>query len=448
MTDITREVAQFVRGSRWFDLPAQVQHEAKRIFLNWLGCALGGSTHPAVPAAVAALAELSGPPQATVLGQGIRMDIASAALLNGLSASAHAFDDTHLATIAHPSAPSGAALLALAERQPISGSAFLHALVLANELQCRLSKALAVAPAHCHVGLYMTGITGGFGVAAAVGKLIGLNLEQMIWAMGIAATQAGGFRATHASMCSGYVPAHAGRSGLVGALMAAKGFTCSAHFLDGRNGFGDVFGAPTHLAALTDRLGEHFDCLDVAAKPYPAGVFIHPAIEACLALSVMDGVAPAAIEKVALRVHPLGVGLTGKTAPNNAYDAQISVYHWAAAALVNKAAGLREASDACVADSRVVALRRKIVVNADESLQADGAVASVTLRDGTTRHAHVEHCLGSAARPMSDQDLEMKFVAQLADGPLATRAQALIEACWAIAEAPDVSHIAPGIWGR
>ena len=447
MTDVTREVAQFVLGSHWSDLPARVQHESKRIFLNWLGCVLGGSAHPAVPAAVAAFAELAGRPQATVLGRGIRMDSANAALLNGLSASAYAFDDTHLSTIAHPSAPSGAALLAFAERQPVSGSEFLHALVISNELQCRLSKALAIAPARCHVGWYMTGITGAFGVAAAVGKLIGLNVEQMIWAMGIAAAQGGGFRATHASMCSGYVPAHAGRSGLVAALMAAKGFTCSAHFLDGRNGFGDVFGAPAHLAALTDRLGEHFDCMDVAAKPYPAGVFIHPAIEACLALSGKDGVVPAAIEKVELRVHPLGIGLTGKTEPNNAYDAQISVYHWAAAALVRKAAGLPEASDACVADPRVVGLRRRIVVNADELLQADAAIASVTLHDGTTHRVQVDHCLGSAVRPMSDRDLENKFIAQVADGPLAKRAQELIEVCWNIAAAPVVSRIAPGVWG-
>ncbi|MFM9888411.1 MAG: MmgE/PrpD family protein [Burkholderiales bacterium] len=448
MTDVTRAVARYALRSRWSDLPPAVQHEGKRIFLNWLGCALRGSGHPAVASAEAAIAEFAGPPQATVLGRGIRMDIASAALLNGLSASAYAFDDTHLDTIAHPSAPSGAALLALAERRPLSGKDFLHALILANEIQCRLSKALAVAPAKCHVGLYMTGITGGFGVAAAVGTMLGLSEQQMIWAMGIGATQGSGFRATHASMASGFVPAHAGRSGLVAALMAAKGFTCTDQFLEARNGFADVFAGQAHLAALTDQLGEQFECMSVAAKPYPAGVFIHPAIEACLTLSTSEGIAPNAIERVQLQVHPLGVGLTGKREPQGAYDAQVSVYHWAAAALVNKAAGLPEASDAAVADPSIVAMRRRIVVNADTSLHANEAIVTAEMQDGTTRRVHVPNCLGSAARPMSDRDLEGKFLAQAIDVLPRPRAEQLVDTCWNLHSAADVSRAAPGIWGN
>ncbi len=448
MSDVTLAVAQYALRSRWSDLPPAVQHEAQRIFLNWLGCALRGSRHPAVASAQAAIAEFAGSAQATILGRGLRMDIASAALLNGLSASAYAFDDTHLDTIAHPSAPSGAALLALAERQPVCGTDFLHALILANEIQCRLSKALAVAPAKCHVGFYMTGITGAFGVAAAVGKLLGLTEQQMIWAMGIGAAQASGFRATHASMASGFVPAHAGRCGLVAGLMAAKGFTCSDQFLEARNGFADVFASPAHLAALTGRLGEHFECMGVAAKPYPAGVFIHPAIEACLTLSSTAGIAANAIERVRLQVHPLGVGLTGKREPQSAYDAQVSIYHWAAAALVKKAAGLDEASDACVADPTIIAMRNRVVVDVDDSLRADEAIASVEMRDGTTRRVHVPHCLGSAARPMSDHDLEVKFLAQATDVLPRPRAQQLVDTCWSLHSAADVSRAASGIWGH
>jgi 2-methylcitrate dehydratase PrpD len=445
MTDVTRTVAQYALRSRWSDLPAPVQHEAKRIFLNWLGCALGGSAHPAVASAQAAIGEFSGPPRYTVLGRQTRMDIASAALLNGLSASAYAFDDTHLDTIAHPSAPSGAALLALAERQRVGGTEFLHALILANEIQCRMSKALAVAPASCHVGLYMTGITGAFGVAAAVGRLMGLREQQMIWAMGIGAAQGSGFRATHASMVSGFIPAHAGRNGLVGALMAAKDFTCTEHFLAARNGFGDVFASPANLDALTDRLGGHFECMRVAAKPYPAGVFIHPAIEACLKLSAAVGAEQ--IESVHLQVHPLGIGLTGKREPQGAYEAQVSVYHWAAAALVKRAAGLTEASDAAVADLHIIAMRDRVGVDADDALRADEAIATLTLRDGTTRRIHVQHCLGSATRPMPDRALEEKFLSQT-DGVLTrARAQQLIDECWNIDTVADVRCAGPGIWG-
>jgi 2-methylcitrate dehydratase PrpD len=445
MTDVIRTVAQYALRSHWSDLPSPVQHEAKRIFLNWVGCALGGSTHPAVASAQAALDEFSGRPRCTVVGRGIRTDITSATLLNGLGASAHAFDDTHLDTIAHPSAPSGAALLAFAERQPVRGTEFLHALILSNELQCRMSKVLAIAPASCHVGLYMTGITGAFGVAAAVGCLLGLSEQQLVWGMGIGAAQGSGFRATHASMVSGFIPAHAGRNGLVAALMAAKGFTCTDHFLEARNGFADVFASAAHLAALTDGLGTHFECMHVAAKPYPAGVFIHPAIEACLKLGAE--VAPDQIKRALLRVHPLGIGLTGKREPKGAYEAQVSVYHWAAAALVRRSAGLAEANDAAVTDPQIVAMRQRVVVNADESLRADEAMASVDLMDGTSRQVHIPRCLGSATRPMLDRDLEDKFLSQSNGLLLRRRAQQLIEECWNIHTVDDVSRAAPGIWG-
>ncbi len=447
MAEVTRELARSVLASQWSDLPQQVQHEGVRAFLNWVGCAIRGSEHAAVESALAAVNEISGPPQASVLGRGGRLDMVHAALINGLSASAYAFDDTHLESIAHPTAPAAAALLALAEGRHITGTAFLHALILANEIQCRLSNALAVPPAHCHVGLYMTGLTGAVGVAAAVGKLLGLDEQRLVWALGIGATQGAGFRATHASMCSGYVPAHAGRNGLFAGLLAAKGFTCTENILEARNGFADVFAAPANLAALTDGWGERYECMAVAAKPYPAGCFIHPSIEACLELAQSGEANAEQIERLDLRVHPLALGLTGKTEPQHAYDAQVSVYHWAAAVLHHRAAGLQQTTDECVRDPAVIALRQRVKATVDESLGPDEARATLTRRDGRALQVHIAHCLGGAARPMSDAELEKKFLDQV-EGMISTRrASELAEQCWNIASVQDVSRIAPGIWG-
>lgn len=447
MPGIAAQLARYVTAARWADLPKHVQHEAVRAFVNWVGCAIGGATHPAVNSALAALSEISGPPQATVLARGKRMDMVHAALLNGLSAGAYAFDDTHLASIAHPTAPSVAALLALAETRQTGGPEFLLSLVLANELQCRLACALAVPPAQCHIGLYMTGLTGGIGVAAAAGKLLRLDERRLVWAMGIGAAQGSGFRATHASMCSGYVPAHAGRNGLLAALLAAKDFTCTEDALDARNGFADVFGAPANLAALTDRLGEHFECMNVAAKPYPAGCFIHPSIEACLELS-QAVVKADDIERLDLKVHRLALGLTGKPEPLHGYDAQVSVYHWAAAALIHRAAELPQASDECVRDVQVAALRKRVHPQVHESIAPDEAQATLTLTNGRTLQRHIRGCLGSAARPMSDAQIERKFLRQAEQILPPQRAQELAEQCWGIASAQEVGRIAPGVWGK
>lgn len=436
----TRELARFVLRSRWSDVPAHVRHEAVRAFVNWVGCAIGGAAHPAVNSAVATLAELSDSSRCDLLGRAERLGPLDACLVNGLSASAHAYDDTHLSTIGHPTAPTVAALLAQAQLRAAGGAEFLHAVVLANELQTRLSAALALPPAHCHVGLYMTGLTGAAGVAGAVALLMGLDEQQTIWAIGTGATQGGGFRATHASMCSGFVPAHAGRSGLLAARLAAHGFSCNDAVLEATNGFLDVYGQPPNVGALTQGLGEHWECMNVAAKPYPAGCFIHPTIDACLQVADAHDLRTDDIERVDLRVHRLGLGLTGKQQPQHAYDAQVSVYHWAAATLQRRRAGLAEAADACVHDPSVVRLRQRVVAEVDESLGPDEATVVVTLRDGRRVQARVSPCLGSAGRPMDDAQIEQKFIDQAEPVLGAAHARELVARCWTLEAAPDVAR--------
>lgn len=444
----TGQIARFVHQSRWRDFPAAVRHEALRAFVNWVGCAVGGASHPAVQRALPALSALSGAQACTVLGASRQLDPLNAALLNGLSASAYAFDDTHLATIAHPTAPTVAALLAYAEMHPVSGEDFLHALMLSNEVQCRLSLALAVPPAQCHLGLYMTGITGPAGVAAGVGKLMGLSAQQLVWAIGIGATQGSGLRATHGTLCGGFPPANAGRNGLLAAHLAQAGLTCHDDALGSKHGLLPVFGQPPNVAALTQGLGESYACMDVVAKPYPAGVLVHPIIDACLQIADAHAIPSEEIECIALQVHELGLGLTGNKAPKHAQDAQVSIYHWAAAVLHHRRAGLHEASEACVHDPAVVALRQRIEVTVADDLRADEARVIVTLRDGTRHEAAALPCLGSAQRPMSDAQLDAKLISQATDlfGP--DGARQLATHCWNLPQAGDVRQAAPGFWGH
>jgi 2-methylcitrate dehydratase PrpD len=443
----TQELARFVSQANWSDLLVPVQHEAVRSFVNWVGCAFGGCSHPAIDSASKALGDLSGSGQCTVLGRGLRMAPLDAALLNGLSASAYAFDDTHLQTVAHPTAPTVAALLAYAELHPVSGPDFLHALILSNEVQCRLSCAMVVPPAASHLGLYMTGLTGAAGVAAGVGKLMGLSERQLAWAIGIGAMQGAGFRASHGNMCGGFVPAIAGRNGLMAAQLAANNFTCHDDTLAAKNGFLDVYSDPPNFSALTERLGEHYECMNVVAKPFPAGIFTHPSIDACLHLVEAHRFNSSDIERVDVHVHELCVGLTGKREPQHAYDAQVSVYHWVAAVLFHRHAGLKQASDACVQDQRVVALRNRVAVKVGKGLLADEARVIVTLRDGRQLESSISPCVGSARRPMSDEQINAKLIAQTTDLLGVERANRLAEHCWGLLKTSDVQRAAPGFWG-
>lgn len=444
---LTGQLARFVHRSQWQDLPGAVQHEALRAFVNGIGCAQGGASSAAVAHALAGLDRLQATGPCTVLGTQRRLDPSNAAMVNGLGIGAHAFDDAHLATVAHPGAPGIAALLAYAELHPVRGTDFLHALVLSSELQCRLSCALTVPPAQCELGWYMTGVTGAVGVAAAVGKLMGLSERQLAWAMGLAALQAGGLRASHGSMGSALIPGHAGREGLLAAHLAAGDFNCHDDALGATHGLLQLFGRPANADALTERLGQHWECMNVSLKPFPSGCLTHAATDACLQLVRAHDFAAADIARVDLWVHPLAEGLTGRGTPQHSFDAQASIYHWAAAVLQHRRAGLAEASDACVHDPAVVALRGRVVATVDEALALDAARAAVTLRDGRRLEAAVDPCIGAATRPMTDAELDAKLLRQAGDALGPDQALRLSRICWQLPEAADVGRAAPGFWG-
>ena len=411
MQDITRALAEYAVHSTYVALPEQIRTEAARAFLNWMGCALGGCSDPAVEAADAAVAALGGGVQASVLGRARRTDLASAAFLNCLSSTVHSFDDTHLATVTHPTGPVAAALFAYSEQHAVSGEEFVNALALGIEVECRLSNVLLLPPAQANLGLFITGITGPIGAAVALGRLMRFDEQKMRWAIGLAAAQASGFRGTHGAMAAFFIPAHAARSGVWAALLADKGFTCTDHVLEAPRGFVEVFGQGANLELAVLGLGTHFELLSNAYKPYPSGIVVHPVIDACLDIAAQLP-ADAELADITLQVHPLALELTGRREPKSPVEAQISLFHWAAACLLQRAAGLAQLGQDCIDNPAVAALRARITAQADPALRRDEAIAEVSLRDGRRLRAHVDHARGSVARPMTDGELDSKFSAQ------------------------------------
>jgi 2-methylcitrate dehydratase PrpD len=276
---------------------------------------------------------------------------------------------------------------------------------------------------------------------------MGLPAQQLGWAMGIAAMQGGGLRASHGTMSCAFIPGNAGRNGLLAAHMAASKFTCHDDALGTTNGLLQVFGEPANPKALVDGLGVHFECMSVEPKPYPAGCLVHATIDACLELVRAHTFKSDEIARIELQVHELALGLTGRREPQHSYDAQASVYHWAAAVLHHKQASLKEASDACVRDPAIVALRGRVVASVADDLDADGARVVVTLRDGRRLKASVGPCLGSALRPMSDEQINTKFLAQTETVLSGQRTRQLADVCWDLASVNDVGQCAPGCWG-
>ena len=432
MTDITRVLARYVCHSKFDALPPAIRHEGARAFVNWAGCAAAGSREPIVDRALAVLAEFNGAREATLIGRREKLDALNATLVNSMSSSALTFNDTHFATVAHPTSPVAAALFALAERQPVSGAEFVHALVLGDEIQCRIGNILCAPPAECQVGLSMAGLVGGIGAAAAAGKVMGLDETKMAVALGLAANQSCGLREAHGTMGSYFTPGHSARCGLFAALLAARGFECTETMIEGVKGFAVSFGTRPNLAAAVEGLGDHFETAALAYKPYPSGFVIHPIADACLDIAEKNQYEAADIERIEMTVNPLAVQLCSRPEPKTRNQALVSLQHWAAVSLIYKAAGIAELDESVLHAPEVDALRRKIVATSDPAIGREAATVRVALRSGRMLEAKVLHCRGSAGRPLTDDDISVKTRGQLRIAYPDAAAERILKECWRI----------------
>ncbi|HEX3884001.1 MAG TPA: MmgE/PrpD family protein [Stellaceae bacterium] len=441
MTDTppsTRLLADFVAASRWEDIPAPVRREGVRSLLNTIGCSLGGAGDEAMEIAIRALSPYFGPAQARVIGRRERPDALSAAFLNALSANVLEYDDTYLPTVMHPAAPVGPALFAIAERRQVSGAALVHAFILGVETSCRVGNALM--PNHYRRGYHITASCGIFGAAAASAKLLGLNPDQTRWALGHAATQSAGLVESLGSMSKSLGVGNSAKNGLAAALLAAEGFTGAEHAIEGKYGFANVTSETIDLGKITGGIGEDWQILQNAYKPYPCGVVLFPVIDACLDLRADHAPAPDGIRRVVVRGHSLLLERTDRPVIHNGRDAKVSLQHSVAVAFLSGAAGLAEYEDERVADPAVRALAARVEAIADDTVPVESAYVTVETAAGTLEH-HIRHGRGTPGRPMSDAELDAKVRGLIAFGSPFVDADRLIAAVRGIEGEADASGI-------
>ncbi|MCD6009578.1 MmgE/PrpD family protein [Halomonas sp. IOP_31] len=438
-TDVTRTLAEWIVGCRSDAIPEEIRTEGLRTFVNWLGCAIGGATHKTVDRALAAVAPFSGAPEASVLGRSERLDPLHAALINGISSHVLDYDDTHLKTIIHPAGPVASALLAIAETRPVSGTAFLDALIIGVEAECRIGN--SVYPEHYDRGWHITGTAGVFGAAAAVGRLLGLDVQKMTWALGIAATQSSGFREMFGTMCKSFHPGRAAQNGAFAAFLAQAGFDSSERAIEAPRGFANVMSDKQDYGEILGGLGTHWETALNSYKPFACGIVIHPAIDGCIQLRNELGDVNR-IVKVELLTHPLVLELTGKTEPRTGLEGKFSVFHAAASALLRGDGSPTAFTDEAVNDPALVELRRNVHVTTDPGCYEASVTIIVTLDDGQRLEKHVERAIGSRERPLSDDQIEAKFRGQAAMVIGEQACDSLIEAAWQIGAMDDVGALA------
>lgn len=435
----TQILASYVRDSRLEDIPADVRHEARRALVNYVGCAVGGSLHPAVDLAIQALGPYSGPATASVLGRGERLDPLHASLMNGISSHVYDYDDTTPKNYSHPSSPVASALFAYASVHPVRGRDFAEAFILGFEAESRVAN--AVYPAHYDAGWHITGTSGVFGAATAIGKLLGLSVQEMVWAIGLAATQASGLREMFGSMAKAFHPGRSAQNGYAAALLAQAGFTAGDRGIEGPRGFAAVQAAQYDLSKVTTGLGVDFDLRANTYKPFPCGIVNHPTIDACIQIHDQHHPPPQAIRSVRLRVAPLVLDLCNQQNITRGLQGKFSVYHGAAVGLVRGKAGIQEYTDEAVNDPDVKRVRESTTAAGDDSITEDQAHVEVELTDGRKLSRFVEESIGNLRRPLSDRQLDDKFRDQAALTLPRSQVDDLLALCWQIDQLSDVKPL-------
>ena len=437
-TFVGARLGNFVAGSHWDDLPEALRHEARRSLLNFIGCALGVARTPPIEMAMRVLLPLSGADRVTVLGRDERLDPLGAAFINAVGGNLLDYDDTHLRTVIHPTAPVAPAVLALAEQRGLSGQDVLHAFLLGAEVECRVGN--AVSPGHYARGWHITSTCGVFGAAAASARLLGLNAVQTWHALGIAASQSAGIVENLPSSAKNVSVGNSARNGLFAALLAEQGYEAAPAAIEGTLGWARAMGDVPSVADITDGLGEQWEMLLNTYKPYPCGIVMHSVIDACLALRRDHAVDPAEIEAVTVSGDQLLLD-RGDRVVSNDRDARVSIHHCAAVSFLFGAAGLREFSDALVHDPAVVALRGLTRAALDPASPRGASTATVRMTDGRVLTKTVLHAQGSAEYPLPDAAIEAKARDLGRFGGFNGSMDAVIAAVWGLDGAATVAPL-------
>ncbi len=436
---VTQRLGAFVAESHWDDIPAAVREEARRSLLNFIGCALGVARTPPIEMALRVLLPLSGPRSVTLLGRAEKLDPLGAAFINAIAGNLLDYDDTHLRTVIHPTAPVAPAALALAEQRGLSGAAVLHAFILGAEVECRIGN--AVSPGHYARGWHITASCGVFGAAAASARLLRLSAAQTSHALGIAASQSSGLVENLSSAAKNVGVGNAARNGVFAALLAEAGYTAAPAAIEGPLGWARAMGDAPVVSEITNNLGTRWEVALNTYKPYPCGIVMHAVVDACLELRREHGLTADAIAEITVSGDQLLLD-RGDRVVTNERDARVSIHHCAAVALLFGAAGLKEFSEAAVHDPAIAALRTLTKVRLDAASPKGAATVAVRTTDGRTLETTMLNPRGSAQRPLTNQEIEDKVRDLARYGGFRGPIDRIIAMLWGLETLPSIEPLA------
>ncbi|HEX2827505.1 MAG TPA: MmgE/PrpD family protein [Burkholderiales bacterium] len=396
-------------GLRYARLPEDSRKAVKRLLLDYLGVAIGGSASESGAIARELVKHDGGTPEATVIGDSVRLPAGAAAFANAIASHSLELDDIDVLANFHFSPPVFSTALAAAEVAGANGKQLLAALAAGCEMMERVSR--AANPSLRERNYHTTPTCGVFGATVAAAKLLGLPAKKLVSAIGLAGAQASGVLEFQGpSMQKRFGPGPAARGAITAVRMAALGYTGQAYIFEGRRGFLKAYTDAADMSELTADLDRPYR-LDIEFKPYACARPIHNAIDCALDLRSKHAPDLARVERIEVARHPFWVSKHGEKAPKNFHAAQLSLPYSVAVALKEGRALLAQYTDRHLRDATIQRLMSRTFITVDETLPR-GVSCRMTMKLDDDRRlvSQVDYPKGSIQVPMSDAELEEKFM--------------------------------------
>jgi 2-methylcitrate dehydratase PrpD len=417
---ITTEVVDFILKKD--APPTAIKKKAVDHVIDGIAVMLAGSRTECVKTLGTFIREKGSTPSSTLIGFNHKSHPADAALVNGTSGHADDYDDTQLSSspdriyglLTHPTVPVIAAALAIGETLDCSGRELLEAFIAGFEVECKLAE--AIKPEHYTRGFHTTGTIGAFGAAAASSRLLGLEEDEVRYALGMTASMSSGIRVNFGTMTK---PLHAGMAasnGVVACTLAKKGYTADREALDGRWGFMNVLGQGADPEKLVGKLGKPYTLLDPGAsiKMYPCGSLGQPSMDTLLEIVVEENLTPEDVQEIRLRAGPNILEPLRYTSPVNGLQAKFSLQFGLASILAKRRAGLREYTTEVVNSQDVRKVMAKVKTLLDPEVARMGtekmrSIVEVELHGGRVIRRVADTARGTPEKPLTKGELDAKF---------------------------------------
>ena len=415
-TSITEKLAKFIVDTEYEDIPEEAKNKAKLCILDCFGVLVAGSVEPIKELVGQYLRRVGGKEESTVIGLGIKTSAPHAAFANGVFGHVLDYDDTNQIFVGHATVVTLPAILSLGEAMALSGKDVITAYMVGTEAQWKLGDALVTSGNHYGKGWHSTGTIGTFGAAAAAGKLLELDEEEMINALGIAASEAAGFQEQFGTHCKSFHAGRANENGVTAALLASEGFTSSRTALEGKLGYIRVSTDRYDLDKINN-FGDPWGILEptvargINMKKYPVCGGGVGSVEGILSLIDQYNLRPEEVESIDCHLRPKYSELLMYHDPKTGLEAKFSMEYWMARALLDRKLGLQQLTDEKVRDQRARELVKRVRLIPDQEMEYPSSKVRILVktRDGRSLETMYFPPKGTPENPMTEEELMEKY---------------------------------------